>query len=239
MWPWPSKSCPLDPTTRRWLEHRWRWLTDEFGSDLLLDSLNVLPAPEFFPDEYDQSDEAAAALGNRVCDYMHVSQDLVHFAFYGQGNHPLLVDEKGHAIATGAAGTFSNDYRYIIRIERRQFARPMELVGTIAHELSHARLLGENRIDPENFDHELVTDLNVVFHGLGIFLANVPRNRPGDIRRWPGTQQIAPLCMTGAMFAYAMALRSCQRMEALPKWRKFLKPSIRAEFKQAYRFLDR
>ncbi len=238
MWPWPGKSCPLDPTTRQWLEGRWRWLTDEFGGDLLLESENVLPLPEFFPDEYNQSDEAVCMLCNRVCQYMCVSQDMVDFVFYSQQNNPLLVDEKGHAIAT-AAGTFSDGHRYTIRIERAQFAHPMELVGTIAHELSHARLMGENRIDPEAFDHELVTDLNVVFHGLGVFLANTPRHWESDIRRWPGTDQLAPLYMTGAMFGYALALRACQRMEPLPKWRKHLHPAIRAEFKQAYRFLNR
>jgi hypothetical protein len=115
----------------------------------------------------------------------------------------------------------------------------MALVGTLAHELSHARLLGENRIDPDAFDDELTTDLNVVFHGMGVFLANVPRHWDSDARRWPGTDQRAPTYMTAAMFGYALALRCCQRMEPLPRWRKHIKPAVRAEFKQAYRFLDR
>jgi hypothetical protein len=42
MWPWPIKSCPLDPTTRAWLEERWRWFMDQFGDKVLLDFPHVL-----------------------------------------------------------------------------------------------------------------------------------------------------------------------------------------------------
>jgi hypothetical protein len=136
------------------------------------------------------------------------------------------------------AGTFEDGSRFRIRIDRSQLHEPMTLAGTLAHELSHARLLGDNRIDPECFDHELTTDLNVVFHGMGIFLANVPRHWESDARYWPGTQLRAPTYMTGPMLAYAMALRCCQRMEALPSWRSHLTMGVRSEFKQAYRFLS-
>lgn len=239
MWPFPSNACPLDPTTRGWLERRWRWLTDEFGDEVLLDSPHVLPTPEFFPDPYDpRDDDAAEAMGRRVCEYMHVSPDLVDFEFYSDRPSIGLVDSHGRAFA-GVAGTFHDGARFHIRIERAQLHHPMELAGTLAHELSHARLLGDNRIDPESFDHELTTDLNVVFHGMGLFLANAPRHWDADARPWPGTTQPAPTYMTGPMLAYALALRCCQRMEPLPTWRKHLKSAVRSEFKQAYRFLDR
>ena len=150
----------------------------------------------------------------------------------------MLVDGNGRPVA-GTAGAFLDGPRPHIWIERRQFESPMELVGTVAHELSHARLLGESRLDPEVFDNELLTDLNAVFHGMGVFLANVPRHWDSDTRRWPGTDQSAPVYMTAAMFGYALALRCCQRMEVLPKWRRHMKPAVRAEFKQAFRFLNR
>lgn len=236
MWPWRDNSCPLDPITRGWLEKRWRWLTDEFGESILLDAPHVLPTAEFFPDRYDASDEGAEVIGRRICDYMNVAADLVDFEFYSDRAMPGLVDGRGKPLGS-AAGTFSNGTRFRIRIERSQLQRPMTLAGTLAHELSHARLVGDQRIDRDCFDHELTTDLNVVFHGLGIFLANVPRHWESDTRRWPGTDQPAPTYMTGPMLAYAMALRCCQRMESLPAWRKHLKPWARAEFKSAYRFL--
>jgi hypothetical protein len=238
MWPWPNKSCPLDPTTRAWLDSRWRWLTEEFGDKVLLDSPHILPTPDFFPDPYDASDDAAEIMGHRVCGYMDVPPDLVDFEFYSERRLPGLVNSQGQALG-GVAGTFQNGARFKIRIERSQLHEPMTLAGTLAHELSHARLLGDNKIDRECFDHEMVTDLNVVYHGLGIFLANVSRHWEADTRRWPGTDQPAPTYLTGPMLAYSVALRCCQRMEPLPNWRKYMKPAIRAEFKQSYRFLTK
>lgn len=236
MWPWPSNACPLDPVTRAWVDKRWRWLTDEFGDAVLLDSPHVLPTPEFFPDQYEACDDGAERMGRRVCEYMQLPADLVDFEFYSDRAIPGLVNSAGRAIG-GVAGTFEDGARFRVRIERSQLSEPVTLAGTLAHELSHARLLGDNRIDPDCFDHELTTDLNVVFHGMGIFLANVPRHWDADTRHWPGTHQPAPTYMTGAMLGYALALRCCQRMESLPPWRKHINPGIRAEFKQAYRFL--
>jgi hypothetical protein len=238
MWPWPSKSCPLDPTTRAWLDKRWRWLTEEFGDSVLLESPHVFPTSDWFPEPYDSTDEAAEIMGRRVCGYMIVPADLVDFEFYSDRSLRGLVDSRGYAVG-GVAGTFEDGTRFRIRIERSQLLEPMTLAGTLAHELSHARLLGGNHIDPDCFDHELTTDLNVVFHGMGIFLANAPRHWDADTRRWPGTDQPAPTYMTGAMLGYALALRCCQRMEPLPAWRKYINPGVRAEFKQSYRFLDR
>jgi hypothetical protein len=228
----------LDPTTRQWIDRRWRWLIDEFGENVLLDGPHVLPTAEFFPDAYHATDEDAEILGTRVCHSMRVAPDLVDFEFYTDPHSLGLVNQRGQVIG-GVAGTFEDGARFHIRIERSQLSEPMTLVGTLAHELSHARLLGEDRIDPECFDHELTTDLNVVFHGLGIFLANTPRHWDSDSRFWPGTDLRAPTYMTAAMFGYGIALRCCQRMEPLPAWRKHLKPGVRAEFKQCFCFLDR
>lgn len=114
----------------------------------------------------------------------------------------------------------------------------MALVGTMAHELAHARLLGENRIDPDAFDNELVTDLTVVFHGLGIFLANDPRHWQSHASVWPGTDVFKPEYMTTPMYGYALALRCWLREEPLPSWSRHLERGVRSEFKAALRFLQ-
>jgi hypothetical protein len=55
---WLRPRCPVDPVTREWIDRRWKWLTDEFGADLMVDAMTVLPTAEFFPDEYDASESA-------------------------------------------------------------------------------------------------------------------------------------------------------------------------------------
>lgn len=202
-----------------------------------MDKPHILPTEEFFPDPYDQSEQAVEAMCARICQYMQVPADLVDLTFFSSRNVPHLVNEDGRSLGR-AVGTFSqSEGRYNIRIDRGLMDQPLGLAGTIAHELSHARLLGEDRIDRDCFDHELTTDLNVVFHGLGLFIANHPGHSVLDACYWPGSQQPAPTYMTGAMISYAMALRCVLRMEPFPHWRKHLKPAMRSEFKQAYRHL--
>lgn len=236
MFHWFGKSCPVDPVTREWIDRKWRWLTDEFGADLMIDSPTILPTSEFFPDEYTGAEPHVRSLVNRVCGYMHVSPDLVDLEFYSEANRPTFVNEEGLAIG-GTAGLFADGDRFTIHLEKRQFQEPMHLVGTVAHELAHARTLGEGRCFAAEYDNEIMTDLTVVFHGLGIFLANVPRHWPADAQVWPGTNVFKPQYMTTPMFAYALALRCWLREEPLPKWKKHLSAGARAEFKQAYRFL--
>ena len=157
----------------------------------MIDSPTVLPTAVFFPGPYDGSEAAVRTLVDRVCEYMHVSPDLVDLAFYSEPNRAEFVNEDGFVIG-GSAGLYEEGDRCRISLEENQFGRPMELVGTIAHELAHARLLGENRIPFDAIDNELLTDLTVVFHGLGIFLANVPRHWDSDATVWRGTDSYKP-----------------------------------------------
>jgi hypothetical protein len=238
MFQWFRSSSPVDPVTRDWIDRRWRWLTGEFGSDFMIDSPTVLPTAEFFPDAYDRSSKSVRALLERVCGYMGVEPSRVEFEFFSNANLPTLVNEEGHALAH-AAGTFEEgDSRSVIRIETWQFDEPMLLAGTVAHELAHVRLLGEGRLSRDEFDNELLTDLTVVFHGLGIFPANCPRHWHSAVTTWPGTTVPRPKYMTTPMYGYALAFRCWLREEPLPRWRKHLNPGLRAEFKQAMRFLN-
>jgi hypothetical protein len=239
MFGWLFSSCPVDPLAKGWVEERMRWLMGEFGEELFLSAPNVLPTDEFFPDKIENPEDGAVALVRRVAGYMMVPPAAVEVEFFSDKERPGLVNQHGHAIG-GAAGTYSEEeHGIVIRINRSQLHDAMSLVGTIAHELAHVRLMGENRIDPEVFDNELVTDLTVVFHGMGIFLANVPRNWESDNKRWPGSDLVRPEYMTVGMFAYAMAVRSRMRFEGDLKWVKYLRPSVRSEFRQAMRFLER
>jgi hypothetical protein len=115
----------------------------------------------------------------------------------------------------------------------------MSLVGTIAHELAHVRLLGEERIRPTVFDNELLTDLTVVYHGLGIFLANVPRTWESHLTYWPGTDALQTEYMHQAMFGYALAHMAWIRSERKPEWSRHLRPDARASFKQGLDYLWR
>jgi hypothetical protein len=126
-----------------------------------------------------------------------------------------------------------------VRIERSALDRPADLIGTMAHELSHQRLLGERRADATAYDNELLTDLTAVYHGFGVFLAHNPRKSTGELSYWPGTKLRRPEYISEPMLGYAMAHIAWFRDEDRPAWAKALRWAPRAVFKQGLRYLQR
>jgi hypothetical protein len=110
--------------------------------------------------------------------------------------------------------------------------------GTLAHELAHVRLLGENRVPADSFDNELLTDLTVVFLGLGIFLANTPRVWDSQYGKWPGSDLKKPEYMSPPMFGYVLAHLAWLRHDHKPAWLKHIHIHTRGIVKQGLRYLE-
>jgi hypothetical protein len=237
MFGWFRPTCPCDPAAKAWVENRLQWLNEKFDDHAFNGRRMVLPTSEFFPDRYDWSKRAVRNLLDRVCGYMDVVPDLVALKFVADKEKIWLVNEGGHYLPH-AAGTYEEGERkFIIRIDESGLGDPMGLVGTIAHELAHVRLLGEGRVLGEDYDNELLTDLTVVFFGLGIFLANSPRNWDSQYKKWPNTDLNKPEYMTPPMFGYALAHLAWFRGEQKPTWAKHLHWNARPDFKQGLRYL--
>jgi hypothetical protein len=231
-------SCPCDPAAKAWVEERLAWLAEEFGDSAFAGRPIVLPTPEFFPGPYDGSKKAVRTLLDIVCGYMDVVPDLVALKFVADAGKIWLVNEAGHYLPH-AAGTYEEGERkFIVRIDRSGLDDPMGLVGTIAHELAHVRLLGESRIMSEEFDNELLTDLTVVHFGLGIFLANVPRNWDSQYSKWPDTDLRKPEYMSPPMFGWALAHLAWFRGEERPGWARHLNGAARINLRQGLRYLS-
>lgn len=243
---WPfSPTCPVDPPSRQWLDEQLAWLAVHFADESPAKHELVLPTPDHFPDHYDGTASAANAMFIRVCQRMGVDPDLVQLSVMDINPHLGFVTETGDP-APGAAGLYeapdddADNARCTITITADELSHPMALVGTMAHELAHQRLLGGGMIDPDRFDHELLTDLTAVWCGFGIFLANTPR---GDWRalysHWPGTNLLRPEYMNPPMYAYALARIAHLRGEARPAWARHLTREPRQLLNQTLRWLAR
>jgi hypothetical protein len=177
----------------------------------------------------------------RVCKYMEVTPDAVEIQLFTDrtpGSIVALDPMRGFAAGTwqGAEGPWQKG---IVRIERSALDRPSDLVGTMAHELAHQRLLSEGRADPQAYDNELLTDLTAVYHGFGAFLANNPRKSTGALSYWPGTKLRRPEYLSEPMLGYALAHIAWFRDEDRPDWAKALRWAPRAVFKQGLRYLQK
>jgi hypothetical protein len=238
-WLFPP-TCPCDPVAKKWVEDRLRWLSRHFGLHILLERPVILPTDEFFPDVYDGSKQAVRRMFRRVCKYMEVDPEAVELKLFTDrtpGSIATIDPTRGFAAGTweGGEGPWQKG---VIRIERSALDRPGDLVGTMAHELAHQRLLGESRAEADAFDNELLTDLTAVYHGFGVFLANNPRKSTGELTYWPDTTLRRPEYLSEPMLGYAMAHIAWFRDEDRPAWGKHLRWAPRAVFKQGLRYLQ-
>jgi hypothetical protein len=241
MFGWFKPTCPCDPEAKRWVENRLRWLTQQFGLHILLERSVVLPSPEFSPEAYDASPKAVRVLFRRVCEYMAVDPDLLEVELFNDKTpnwKSVLDPSAGFAGRTwqGGEGPWNKGK---IRIERGSLDRPADLIGIMAHELAHQKLLGEGRARADAFDNELLTDLTAVFFGFGIFLANNPRISTGELGYWPGTKLRRPEYLSEPMLGYALAHVAWFRAEDRPAWIKQLRWTPHAVFKEGLRYLQK
>ncbi len=250
-------TCPCDAAAKPWVEQRLRWLSRQFGLHLMLERPMILPTQEFFPDPWDGTPRAGQAMFRRVCGYMGVTPGQVRLEFFDdQTSRTILALDPSMGIAAGTwSGSNQGDVEGmswagftppgiessngLVRLERGSLDRPSDLVGIMAHELAHQRLLGERRISPHIYDNELLTDLTAVYFGFGIFLANNPRKHTGQLSYWPDTQLRKPEYLSEPMLGYALAHIAWFRDEVKPAWASHLRWAPRAVFKQGLRFLLR
>jgi hypothetical protein len=112
----------------------------------------------------------------------------------------------------------------------------MSVIGTIAHELGHVRLLGEGRVHGGFEDHEPLTDLLTVFFGLGIFTANSAFIFDASSVGWQAQRRGY---LDEEMLGYALALFALMRGERSPTWSRYLEGSISTYFKNGLKYLDK
>jgi len=233
MFGWLRPTCPCDPQAKRWVEDRLRWLSEQFGLHVLLERPLILPTPEFFPDPWDGTARAGRRMFYRVCEYMGVDGDDIELEMF---NDRPLDPSQGFAAGTWSSGGYGQ--KNLIRLDHSTLERPADLIGFMAHELAHQRLLGEGRIRASAFDNELLTDLTAVYHGFGVFLANNPRKSTGELHHWPGTELRRPEYLSEPMLGYALAHIAWCRDEDKPAWASHLRWTPHGIFKQGLRWLQ-
>ena len=238
---WFTPNCPVDSETKAWLDESFGWLIDEFGIEVLRTVDVVLPTEQFFPNDFDGSATSVRELVVRICDYMDVDSDTIDLQLFENLDefriHPLASDGTSRSHAIGTYHRHANG-KCTVSLDMTRVKNPEAMVATIAHELGHVILLGEDRLDDDYPDHEPMTDLVTVFYGLGVFNAN----SSFVFEQWTNAQfQGWQASRTGYLseeeFAYALALFAYLRGEHEPAWKSFLSTNIKSYFKSSLKYL--
>jgi hypothetical protein len=227
--------CPVSAKARAWTEDSLHWLKRQFGAKALNGDV-LLPQSIFPSGGYSGTEGDLHAVMQRLCRRMSVPIEAVQIDLSDDADLPepdprLPITSRFN----GAAGHYQRrGDTFFVAIRRRQLRDPVALTATMAHELAHVRLLGEQRIDPDRNDQEQLTDLATVFFGLGVFTANASFDFSQSQFGWQ-TSQLGYL--GEVLFGYALAYYAHLRGEDDPAWAKALDTNPRVYMRKGLRFL--
>jgi len=237
-----SNECPIDLETRLWMENAFLFLATQFGQDHIATKPILCPTPQDFPITFDGSVDSLTKTAEIVARQMDLEIAEIHLELYDQNIQEIgndfgqriwtEVDKDGdNSLSAGLYFGKNSEGKYDVFIEQANLRDPENLVATIAHEFSHIKILGENRLD---FNDEQLTDLTPALFGLGIFNANSAFKEFKTFDTW-GHNSIGYLKQRE--WGYALALYAYFRQEENPDWTKFLTPNIQSDFKKSIAYI--
>jgi NACalpha-BTF3-like transcription factor len=232
MFDWLKARSPLTDEQRQWIDERFTWLRKDFGEERLRRDV-ITPTAEFFPDRYSASAEGAAMLLDQLCGYMDVERTRIDLRLYKDPQADAVARvsdppiQREYALATFEA----KSEQIVIRLEQSSLDEPHSVISTLAHELGHVLLLADGRCDESVPDHEPLTDLLVVYFGLGIFIANTSIRQMNSLVGRLSADTTMQGYLALPEYAYALALYAYIREEPDPSWAEYMRPDLQALFR--------
>lgn len=235
-------TCPISKDNRIWLEKSFLMLLDFFGKENTQRRKVLIPHHSCFPIKYNGTEQTAFDTLKIVASQMEVPFEEIQLDFYNENVTELSTGSpfgqgiflKAEKDDNGAAGLYwgkSESGKYDISLVRSKLHQPENMVATLAHEIAHIKLLGENRIDKND---EKLTDLTTVFFGLGIFNANAAFQTYRGVD-YSGWRKMGYL--TQMEWGYALSLFAHVRGETTPDWINYLTLNIKGDFIQGQNFI--
>ncbi len=237
-----KKRLPITPEDQIWAEESLAFLNKSLGEGKLLSFKTVTPTKEFFDRDFDGSEKDAHFILDRCLVLMGIQTASVQLEFFSE-QHTYL--EDGTLLSSqadlqgrteGAAGTYQKKGgTTIIRLEHEQLKRPEDLIGTIAHELAHEKLLGEHRILEND---EYLTDLTAIALGFGIFIGNARFQFASGTNGSFGWQMRSQGYLPEQLIAYVMASLSLKKQETNTNYTEHLTTTLQGYFNQSIAYLN-
>ena len=241
-----TPKSPVSAEAGVWVEDSIQRFISLYGQERLQALPVVLPTEEFFPNDFQTTEQSVHETLQRVCGFLRVDPSRVVLEVF-EDTEAELSEKLREALpywqgsSAGAAGTYSEDAetsKFTIKVKQSLLKEPVRLIATLAHELCHVLLLGGRHIDREAPDMEPLTDLLTVFLGMGVFTANsatqFTQHDDGTKHGW-SFRRLGYL--SEPMFGHALAVFASERGASKPVWAKHLSVNVRGYFQQSRKFL--
>jgi hypothetical protein len=234
-----KKKLPVTIDDKLWIEESFLFLQEILG----LEHFNSLETitPEHFKDYLFKGNENDADFVlERVKELMVIDDSSIRLEYFSDepaemsDGTILTTPADIHGKWESVSGIYEEKEK-VIYIERGQLKNPISLIATMAHELSHFILLGENRIEEND---EYLTDLTAIVYGFGIFLGNSKfQHQKFQNINTSGWQISSQGYLPEQIIAYSMVLLSIQRKENTA-YKNLLNKDLARYFNQSLEFLQ-
>ncbi len=217
----------------------YQWLLKHFGGDNFYHRTElVLPTREYFPSTLESAEEVAIETFERVKHYAGLSDWACRLqaqeADIDTHVAPTLAVQN---VPTNPLGTFAlqDDNEVVITYNPALTTQPIQLVATLAHELSHYLTATAPEEPPGGWQNwEFVTDIAATFLGFGIFMANSAFNfsqySSADTVGWRSSRSGY---LSEAEHIYALAIFLKLQKRPMDEAARFLKPNLKKLLKKA------
>lgn len=234
---WRDRGRPVSDKAAQWIQDSLAWLRAEFGDAALRGEVLRLDWAAAALEDVavgDRLDPLAPLIATRMAlDVSKLTLNVVPDA----ESLGMAGKAPGLTTTSGAAGTYNpHSGSPVVSISESQLDNPVSLIATIAHEFAHVRLLGEGRMQRDRPDMEQMTDLAVVFFGLGIFTANAAFDFQQSMRGW---RQSELGYLGEAMLGFALAVYAGMRDETKPAWADDLDVNPHTYMRHSIKYLAR
>jgi len=233
-----KRGLPVSDDQRKWLEHAFMYLLDQFDYEKIT-MRQVYTPQEFF--SYDFSNNSQTIdVAKQIAETMEIDFNEIQIDFFSSGMQGYygatgdilyMGQEEGSQNPTGQYFEKNDDGKYLIALADNLYKDPEGLISTISHEFSHIKLLGEKRIEQNN---EHLTDIVPLVFGLGIFSANSAFKFTTSRSGWSHSQSGY---LSQMDWGYLFALYAYIRYEEKPDWLKYLNKEIQNDFISSASFI--
>lgn len=221
---------------RKHLELSFLFLLETFGKQNLINRKVMTPTWECFPFKFEGEEQQVKKLTNLLAKIMEIDPDKINLDFYGtkvkEMGSEFLGEDSDSKNAAGLFMHLNENGKYDIALSYSVLKNPDSLIATIAHEMSHIKLLGEGKIPHNN---EELTDITPLIFGLGIFNANASFQFRTNSEGW-AYSNIGYLSQMD--WSYLLALYAHIRNEENPAWLPFVNSNIQKDTKRAIEFIS-
>jgi catechol 2,3-dioxygenase-like lactoylglutathione lyase family enzyme len=235
--------CPITTDDKLWLEESLQWYETLLGSNFLRKQQTFLPTRKYFDISYKGTEEDAIFIMEKVSEYMDIDSSKIEVGFYSEpdqlelGEGIMTMHSDDSEITAGRYLQYDDGTKEIL-IEQKQLNNPTSLIATLAHELCHVKLLGEELIEEND---EYLTDLAVLVYGFGIFNANTSIVK---MDTWSGSSHSGWKMTGGAGYlhykihAFALALFANYQGTKSPDWVSYLESDIANYFRKSMDYIQ-